>query len=109
MFARKGVFSSIGRGAVMATVAAIAISAVEPSPASSGPGLRLQPPVPAPTTMIPTAITAARPSPITALPPTIMAAAPATIMAAARIAITTVGPTMAATTPANTGRARAGK
>ena len=36
MFARKGVFSSIGRGAVMATVAAIAISAVEPSPARAG-------------------------------------------------------------------------
>src|SRR3954452_8695312 len=45
MFARKGVFSSIGRDAVMATVAAIAISAVEPSPvragsASSGQGMR---------------------------------------------------------------------
>ena len=36
MFARKGVVSSIGRGAVMATVAAIAISAVEPSPARAG-------------------------------------------------------------------------
>ena len=36
MFARKGVVSSIGRGAVMATVAAIAISSVEPSPARAG-------------------------------------------------------------------------
>ena len=31
MFARKGVFSSIGRTAVMATVAALALTAVEPS------------------------------------------------------------------------------
>jgi len=44
MFARKGLFSSIGRGAVMATVAAVALTAVEPSlalagSASSGKGL----------------------------------------------------------------------
>jgi hypothetical protein len=44
MFARKGLFSSIGRGAVMATVAAVALTAVEPSlalagSASSGEGL----------------------------------------------------------------------
>jgi uncharacterized membrane protein YedE/YeeE len=31
MFARKGLFSSIGRAAVMATVAAVALTAVEPS------------------------------------------------------------------------------
>jgi len=31
MFARKGVFSSIGRGAALATVAALALTAVEPS------------------------------------------------------------------------------
>jgi hypothetical protein len=36
MFARKGVFSSIGRAAVMATVAAIALTAVEPSLARAG-------------------------------------------------------------------------
>src|SRR3954462_14586319 len=36
MFTRKAVFSSICRGAVMATAAAIAISAVEPSPARAG-------------------------------------------------------------------------
>lgn len=46
MFARKGVFSSIGRAAVMATVAAVALTVVEPSlaragsaPAPSGNGL----------------------------------------------------------------------
>jgi hypothetical protein len=38
MFARKGLFSSIGRAAVMATVAAMALSVVEPSPArAAGP------------------------------------------------------------------------
>jgi hypothetical protein len=36
MFARKGLFSSIGRTAVMATVAAMALTAVEPSPARAG-------------------------------------------------------------------------
>lgn len=36
MFARKGVFSSIGRVAVMATVAAVALTAVEPSMALAG-------------------------------------------------------------------------
>ena len=36
MFARKGVFSSHGRAAVMATVAAIALTAVEPSLAQAG-------------------------------------------------------------------------
>ena len=44
MFARKGVFSAHGRAAVMATVAAMALTAVEPSlalarPAPSGKGL----------------------------------------------------------------------
>jgi hypothetical protein len=45
MFARKALFSSIGRTAVMATVAAMALSVVEPSlaraagPAPSGKGL----------------------------------------------------------------------
>lgn len=32
MFARKGLFSSMGRTAVMATVAAMALTVVEPSP-----------------------------------------------------------------------------
>ena len=36
MFARKGLFSSIGRTAVMATVAALALTAVEPSLARAG-------------------------------------------------------------------------
>ncbi|MGZ5877133.1 MAG: hypothetical protein ACXWKP_34220 [Bradyrhizobium sp.] len=36
MFARKGVFSSIGRAAVMATVAAVALTAVELSLARAG-------------------------------------------------------------------------
>ena len=36
MFARKGLFSSIGRAAVMATVAAVALTAVEPVPALAG-------------------------------------------------------------------------
>src|SRR5713226_1719815 len=36
MFARKGVFSSIGRAAVMATVAAVALTAIEPSLALAG-------------------------------------------------------------------------
>jgi hypothetical protein len=36
MFARKAVFSSIGRTTVMATVAALAITAIEPSPARAG-------------------------------------------------------------------------
>src|SRR5436305_6155280 len=36
LFARKGVFSSIGRAAVMATVAAVALTAVEPSLAQAG-------------------------------------------------------------------------
>ena len=36
MFARKGVFSSIGRDRVMATVAALALTAVEPSLALAG-------------------------------------------------------------------------
>ena len=36
MFARKGVFSSIGRAATVATVAAIALTAVEPSMAFAG-------------------------------------------------------------------------
>jgi hypothetical protein len=36
MFARKAVFSSLGRAAVMATVAAVALSAVEPSLAQAG-------------------------------------------------------------------------
>src|SRR6266404_5777072 len=37
MFARKGVFSAHGRAAVMATVAAVALTAVEPSLALAGP------------------------------------------------------------------------
>jgi hypothetical protein len=36
MFARKGVFSSIGRAAALATVAAVALTAVEPSLARAG-------------------------------------------------------------------------
>ena len=36
MFARKGVFSSIGRAAVMATVAVVALTVVEPSLALAG-------------------------------------------------------------------------
>jgi hypothetical protein len=36
MFARKTVFSSFGRAAVMATVAAVALTAVEPSLARAG-------------------------------------------------------------------------
>jgi hypothetical protein len=36
MFARKGVFSSIGRTAAIATVAAMALTAFEPSPARAG-------------------------------------------------------------------------
>ena len=36
MFARKRVFSSIGRAAVMATVAAVALTAIEPSVALAG-------------------------------------------------------------------------
>ena len=36
MFARKALFSSIGRAAVMATVAAVALTAVEPSLARAG-------------------------------------------------------------------------
>ncbi|QIG95304.1 MULTISPECIES: hypothetical protein [unclassified Bradyrhizobium] len=36
MFARKGVFSSIGRAATLATVAAVALSAVEPTMAFAG-------------------------------------------------------------------------
>ena len=37
MFTRKGVFSAHGRAAVMATVAAVALTAVEPSLALAGP------------------------------------------------------------------------
>ena len=36
MFARKGMFSSFGRAAVMATVAAVALTVVEPSMANAG-------------------------------------------------------------------------
>jgi hypothetical protein len=36
MFARKGVFSRIGRAAVMATVAAVALTAIEPTLARAG-------------------------------------------------------------------------
>ena len=36
MFARRGLFSSVGRTAVMATVAALALTAVEPSLAVAG-------------------------------------------------------------------------
>ncbi|MES2194782.1 MAG: hypothetical protein V4517_10220 [Pseudomonadota bacterium] len=36
MFARKGLFSSIGRAAVMATVAAVALTAFEPTAARAG-------------------------------------------------------------------------
>jgi hypothetical protein len=36
MFARKGLFSYICRAAVMATVAAVALTAFEPSPAQAG-------------------------------------------------------------------------
>lgn len=36
MFARKGLFSSVGRAAVAATVAALALTAVEPSLAQAG-------------------------------------------------------------------------
>jgi hypothetical protein len=36
MFARKGVFSSIGRAGAMATVVAVALTAVEPTMASAG-------------------------------------------------------------------------
>jgi len=36
MFARKGVFSSCGRAAAMATIAAVALTAVEPSLAQAG-------------------------------------------------------------------------
>jgi hypothetical protein len=38
MLARKAVFSSMGRAAVMATVAAVALTAVEPSLARAGAG-----------------------------------------------------------------------
>jgi hypothetical protein len=38
MFARKGLFSSIGRAAVLATVAAVALTVVEPSLALAGSG-----------------------------------------------------------------------
>ena len=37
MFARRGLFSSIGRTAALATVAALALTAVEPSKAVAGP------------------------------------------------------------------------
>jgi hypothetical protein len=37
MFARKGLFSSIGRTTALATVAALALTAVEPSMAVAGP------------------------------------------------------------------------
>ena len=37
MFTRKGVFSARGRAAVMATIAAVAVTAVEPSLALAGP------------------------------------------------------------------------
>jgi hypothetical protein len=37
MFARKGLFSSTGRAAALATVAALALTAVEPSLAMAGP------------------------------------------------------------------------
>ena len=37
MFARKGLFSSIGRTTALATVAALALTAVEPSLAVAGP------------------------------------------------------------------------
>jgi hypothetical protein len=37
MFARRGLFSSVGRTAVMATIAALALTAVEPSLALAGP------------------------------------------------------------------------
>jgi hypothetical protein len=37
MFARRGLFSSVGRTAVMATVAALALTAIEPSLALAGP------------------------------------------------------------------------
>src|SRR3954465_130544 len=36
MFARKGLFSSIGRGGAMATVVAVALTAVQPSMAFAG-------------------------------------------------------------------------
>ena len=36
MFARKGVFSSIGRAATLATIAAVALTAVEPTMAFAG-------------------------------------------------------------------------
>jgi hypothetical protein len=36
MFARKGVFSSVGRAAALATVAAVALTVVEPSMAYAG-------------------------------------------------------------------------
>ena len=39
MFARNGVFSSFGRAAVIATVTAIALTAVEPSIANAGSSL----------------------------------------------------------------------
>ncbi|KJC33907.1 signal peptide protein [Bradyrhizobium sp. LTSP885] len=36
MFARKGAFSSVGRAATLATIAAVALTAVEPTMASAG-------------------------------------------------------------------------
>ena len=36
MFARKGLFSSIGRAGAVATIAAVALTAVEPSMAFAG-------------------------------------------------------------------------
>ena len=36
MFARKGIFSAIGRGAAVATVLAVALTAVEPTKAFAG-------------------------------------------------------------------------
>jgi hypothetical protein len=36
MFARKALFSSLGRAAMVATVAAVALTAVEPSLARAG-------------------------------------------------------------------------
>ena len=45
MFAQKGLFSSIGRATVMATVAAVALTAIEPSLAFAAPANKGRPAV----------------------------------------------------------------
>jgi hypothetical protein len=86
MFARKGVFSSIGRAATLATVAAVALTAIEPMAYAAS---VLQRQLPLPASSAPASRSPRRRTVATITTPTATTAAVRSITAAVRIMVTT--------------------